>query len=321
MLHRNLPVKAASLLLAIFLWFWVMLNQENPITQATVEVEVHPRGVAAGLALDLRTRRVKVSLRGLEQDMADLKSSVRASVSCQGLGAGSYRLPVHVAVPRDVALVAIRPPTVVAVLEEVVSQSKPVEVKLVGEPAPAGAEIKSAECSPKQVQVSGARSQVERAARIVAAADVARLLPGVPMLVRAAALDGAGQPVDGVALRPERVSVTAVSGSVVVAKILPIIPRTRGALPAGLRLVSVEVDPAVATLLLPASRATSVTHVDTDQLDLSGVRRSARRALGLSLPPGASQLDATQVTVAIAVESVPRPPQPQPPEPGETPSG
>ena len=320
MLHRNLPVKAASLLLAIFLWFWVMLNEENPITHATVEVEVHARGVAAGLALELKTRNVKVSLRGLEQDMTDLKGSVRASVSCKGRGAGTYRLPVHVEGPQDVAVVAVKPPAVLAVLEEVVSQSKPVEVKLAGEPV-AGFEIKSADCSPEQIQVSGARSQVERAARIVAAADIARMVPGVPMLVRVSAHDASGQPVDGVALTPARVSVTAVSESVIVARTVPIVPRTRSALPGGLRLVSIEVDPPVATLLLPASNAASVTYVDTDQLDLSMVRRSTSRVVGLAVPAGASLVDDTPIRVALEVEPVPpRPPQPAPPAPEEEPA-
>jgi YbbR domain-containing protein len=314
MLHRNLPLKAASLLLAIFLWFWVMLNEENPITHATVEVEVQARGVPAGLALDLKTRNVKVSLRGLEQDMTDLKSGVRASVSCKGLGAGTHRLPVNVQAPQDVAAVAVRPPAVLAVLEEVVSQSKPVEVQLVGEPV-GGSEIKSAECSPKQIQVSGARSRVERAAHIVAAADMARMAPGVPMLVRVSALDESGQPVDGIGLTPVRVSVTAVSESVIVAKTLPIVPRTKGALPGGLRLVSIGVDPPVATLLLPASRATSVTYVDTDQLDLTTMRRSTSRVVGLAVPAGASLVDDTPIRVALEVEPVP------PPEPEEEPAG
>jgi YbbR domain-containing protein len=321
MLHRNLPLKAASLLLAIFLWFWVMLNEENPITHATVEVEVQVRGVPAGLALDLKTRNVKVSLRGLEQDMTDLKSGVRASVSCKGLDAGTHRLPVNVQAPQDVAAVAVKPPAVLAVLEEVVSQSKTVEVELVGEPA-GGFEIKSAECSPKQIQVSGARSRVERAAHIVAAADMARMAPGVPMLVRVSALDESGQAVDGVGLTPARVSVTAVSESVAVTKTLPIVPRTRGSLPSGLRLVSIEVEPAVATLLLPASHFASVTYVDTEQLDLGTVRRSTSRVVGLAVPAGASLVDDTPVRVVLEVESgPPRPPQPQPPEPEEEPAG
>ena len=57
MLHRNLPLKAASILLAIFLWFWVMLNEENPITQKTVELRVTPQGAQTGLAARTRDGR------------------------------------------------------------------------------------------------------------------------------------------------------------------------------------------------------------------------------------------------------------------------
>jgi YbbR domain-containing protein len=319
MLHRNLPLKAASILLAIFLWFWVMLNEENPLTQRTVEVPVVTQGVQAGLALELGSRTVKVTLRGLEQDMADLKNEVHAVVPCVGLAAGSYRLAVRVQPPEDLAVVGVRPMNVQVMLEKIVSQSKPVEVKLVGEPI-GGFDVKSADFSPKQVQVSGAGSRVDRTTHVVVTADLARMVPGVPVPVTAHALDGSGVPVEGVDITPPRVNVTAIAERVVVTETLPVVPRTQGALPRGLRLVSVQVDPPIVTLVLPAARAGEMTHIDTEALNLSSVRGNVSRAIRLVVPQGASLAEDERVTVTLRVEPIPQPVAP-PQQPGEEPQG
>ena len=118
MVHRNLPLKAASLVLAVFLWFWVMLNEENPITNKMVELRLTVHGVAAGLAARPQARRVRASLRGLEQDMDDLQNRALASVSCRGLGEGRHRLAVRVQPPADVSVIAVRPASVVVVMEK-----------------------------------------------------------------------------------------------------------------------------------------------------------------------------------------------------------
>ena len=210
MLHRNLPLKAASALLAIFLWFWVTLNEENRIAQKTVDVPILALGVQAGLALRLGTQTVKVTLRGLEQDMSDLRSEVHATVSCAGLRADTHQLAVKVAAPENLAVIAVRPASVPVLLEKTVSQARPVELKLVGEPI-GGVDVRSADFSPMQVRIAGARSRVERTAHVVVTADPARLAPGVPVSIAVHALDSSGAPVEGIAITPRRITVTAVA--------------------------------------------------------------------------------------------------------------
>lgn len=308
MLHRNIELKLASLFLAVFLWFWVTLDEENPITRKSVDADIVAQGVGPGLVIELGAQKVRVTLRGLEQDVADLKGDVTASASCRGLGVGRHYLPVKVRVPPDVVLVSIRPTTVPVVIEDILWDVLPVEVKLAGEPL-GGFAVKSVEPSPSEVVVSGPRSRVERAARVVVTADLSRMVPGVAAAVAARALDGSGAPIDGVSLSPARVKVTAMTERVIVAKTLPVVLRTRGSLPTGFRLVSVAVEPPMVTLLLPADGADAITGIETEELSLSAVRGSITRAVGLVAPPGATLVDEGQVRVALRVERVPSQPQ------------
>jgi YbbR domain-containing protein len=308
MFHRNLELKLASLVLAVFLWFWVTLDEENPITRKSVDADIAAQGVGPGLVIELGAQKVRVTLRGLEQDVADLKGDVTASVSCRGLGVGKHYLPVKVRVPQDVALVSVRPATVAAALESIVSERVPVEVKVVGEPL-AGFPVKRVEPSPSEVVVSGPRSRVERTDHVVVTADLSRMVPGVAAAVAARALDVSGAAIDGLSLSPARVKVTAMTERVVVAKTLPVVLRTRGSLPAGFRLASVEVEPPMVTLLLPADGAGAIAGIETEELDLSAVRGSITRAVGLVPPPGATLVDEGKVRVALRVERAPSQPQ------------
>ena len=51
MLTRNLPLKLAAIGLAVFLWFWVLLKEQNLIPQHTVRTAITEEGMGSGLAL------------------------------------------------------------------------------------------------------------------------------------------------------------------------------------------------------------------------------------------------------------------------------
>lgn len=306
MLHRNLPLKAAAVLLGIFLWFWVMLNEENPILEVTVRGAVAAKDVQAGLALQQELTDVDVRVRGLKGDMTDIEGAVEAFVSCRGLAAGSYRLGVQVRAPNEVTVVSIHPADVSVVLEEIVSANRPVELQRTGDP-PAGYELVDTSYSPKTVRVSGARSQVDRVARVLVTVDLARVVPGVPVSLSPRAVDSSGEDVRHVSVAPPRVTAMAEMQPVVVSRTVPVVLRTRGALPAGLELTSVQVDPAMVTVVLPASHVEDVTHVDTEDLSLSGVHGSFTRTLRLIVPEAANLMGDPEVRVTVRVAQEARP--------------
>jgi len=62
MLHRNLPLKAAAFALAIFLWFWVLLNEQRPIVGTPTKAPI--TGRPAREEMSARTLPVVVRTRG-----------------------------------------------------------------------------------------------------------------------------------------------------------------------------------------------------------------------------------------------------------------
>lgn len=302
MLHRNLPLKAFSFLLAVFLWVWVLLNEKNPIVENVVKVPIATEGLAAGLALQRQPPDAQIKVRGLRRDMTDVEKQLEAFISCQGLGVGNHRREVRCRAPENLTIVTVRPSDVPVTIEEIVTESRPVELRLLGEPSP-GYELISANHSPKVLRVSGPRSRVDRVARVLVSMDLARAVPQVPVSLPMRAVDSSGNTVRGVTLSPSRANVTVSMKSVITSRAVPVVVRTAGTLPAGLRVVSVQVDPPMATILGAADRVQAVAQIETENLSLGSVAGSFTRTLRLIVPADVNLISSPTVKVTMKVET------------------
>lgn len=310
MLHRNLLLKATSVLLAIFLWFWVLLNEKNPIIEAPVKVEVTTVGLSPKLALQRALPTVEIRVRGLKEDVSEARDHVDGFVSCRDLEAGSHRLKVQPrGAPENVTVTNIRPPEVSVVLEEVVSETRPVDLRLVGEP-PAGYELIGAEQRPQVVRLSGPRSRVDRAARVLVTMDLGRAVPEVPISLPVRPVDSSGNKVDRVDASPPRVNVLVTIKLVVSSRTVPVVIKTRGAPPGDVKIASVRVEPPMVTIMGPASRVQEVHEIETEELSLSGVRDSFARSIHLIVPEDVNLLTESSVKVSVEVEQVAPVPSP-----------
>jgi len=310
MLTRNLPLKLAAIGLAVFLWFWVLLKEQNLIPQHTVRTAITEEGMGAGLALASPLPEAEVRVRGLKEEISRVEHSLEAYVICRGLGPGRHVRPVGVRTPANVNLVGVRPAEVTVVLEEVITEGRRVDLDLRGEP-PAGYQLTGVEASPKLVNISGARSTVERVSRARATVDLARAVPEVPVSMPVEVLDGSGKVVAGVEVEPERVNVLAGLKLVVSSRTVPVVVRTRGALPENVKLTSVQVEPAMVTIVGPANRVQDVGRIDTEELVLTGVTGNFTRRLALVVPEEVNLLSdpSAMVTVKVTAPQPAAPPQ------------
>jgi YbbR domain-containing protein len=310
MLTKNLPLKLAALGLAVFLWFWVLLKEQNLIPEHTVRTAIVEEGMGAGLALASPLPQVEVRVRGLRDEISDVENSLEAYVMCRGLGPGRHTRPVEVRTPANVNLVGVRPAEVTVVLEEVITAGRRVDLDLRGEP-PAGYELTGVDASPKTVDISGARSTVERVSRARATLDLARAVPEVQVSLPVEVLDGSGKVVEGVEVEPERVNVLTGLKLVVSSRTVPVVVRTRGALPGNVKLTSVQVEPAMVTIVGPANRVQDVGRIDTEELVLTTVTGNFTRRLALIVPEEVNLLSdpSAMVTVKVTVPQPAAPPQ------------
>jgi len=117
------------------------------------------------------------------------------------------------------------------------------------------------------------------------------------------------------AIKPSKITLRLKVEERPVVRTLPVIVRSRGALPEGLRIASVKVDPPMVAVTGPEAKVRRVSQVQTDQLALDTLASQPTQELSLAVPSGVTLLGQRSVTVTITLaRTLPLGPAPgQPP--------
>ncbi|MDO4552750.1 MAG: CdaR family protein [Bacillota bacterium] len=155
-----------AIVIALVLWVYV-ISGINPTTTDTIRnVPVQLVNVdsltARGLAISGDAEyTVDVVIEGKRADILNVTSDViTAEADVFGYSIGENYVTVMVTVPSAVSLVEVRSTRVVVNIEELVAQTKPIEILYTGD-IPEGYEPGALVLSPAEIEVSGARSIVE----------------------------------------------------------------------------------------------------------------------------------------------------------------
>ena len=140
-IFKNLPTLATALVLAIAVWIFAV-SQADP-----TETRVYPQAInmeIVGLDSSLMIvndidEQVNLTLRAPSTILNELESEsnlINVTLDLSGLEAGVHTLTPQVSVELSPAeVVRINPSSIFVKLESVISQSFPVEIKTLGNPA------------------------------------------------------------------------------------------------------------------------------------------------------------------------------------------
>jgi YbbR domain-containing protein len=302
----NLGLAAFSVVLGFALWIFVT-DTESPtrsgILPFDLEVEAVNRPGDLALATSLVKVRVKVEVA---DDVWNTLSPAdfKATTDLEGLQAGTYDQPVRVEALTGrggLRVTQVIPATVEVDLRSLFSKSVPVNVKLEGSPAP-GYEAGAPETDVETVLVTGTQDKVTQVSQVVAALDITGRTEDVAQAVRLDARDALDTLVDGVFLEPSVVNVSVKITHTEYSAPLAIRPTVTGSPADGYEVVSVSVDPAVATALGPPSFIAEAAALRTQPVDISGATDDVVLTVSLDLPPDVSVSGSTSVTVTVVID-------------------
>jgi YbbR domain-containing protein len=160
-LFENLPLKAASLGIAVVLWF-VIAGEKTSERGLAVPVEL--QNVPANLEMTGEAvNTVEVRLRASPGIIHALgPGEISAQVDLAGSGEGEriiHLSPEAIRVPFGVRVVKITPSILTLSFERTLQKVVPVRPRLLGRPAP-GREVTEVTSDPAVVRISGPRSRV-----------------------------------------------------------------------------------------------------------------------------------------------------------------
>lgn len=216
MLRSNTVLKILSLLIAIFLWVYVM-GEVDPTTSTTIkDVPVKLQHLDALEEKDLAVKgsqqfSVDVVIEGSRAELNRLdRSEIKAEADLFGYEKGKNQVPVQVSVPENVTLKDIKTPRIEVVLEELVSDYKTIEVSFRGD-TEEDTEPGEVECSPAEIEVKGGKSAVKSVESVRVEIRAAELTDELQTFsVKPKAYDKNGKHVTNVEFSTEMVDVRAI---------------------------------------------------------------------------------------------------------------
>lgn len=158
----NLPVKAASLALAVLLWF-VIAGEKTSERGMLIAVELQNFPKDLELTGD-PVNQVEVRLRASPSLIQQLgPGEISAQVDLQGLREGEHIIHLteaSIRVPFGVKVVKITPSILSLEFERTLSRTVPIRPRLSGRPAP-GFELAELRAEPAEVTIAGPKGRVQ----------------------------------------------------------------------------------------------------------------------------------------------------------------
>lgn len=276
-----------SIVIAIVLWTYV-IKEVNPTTQETIaNVPVQLLNVQSLTARDLAISgdaeyTVDVVVKGKRADIINISAEeIIAEADLFGWSKGENFVPVNVIVPEALDIVEIKSPKIQVTIEDLVALSRPVVVVYRGD-MPPNTEEGSVEIKPAEIEVTGAKSEVETVTGVQVVIDIADLTAeGETVQGVAVPVNYAGVAVENIKLSANYVSVFA---KLLTLKEVPLIMEVTGTLDDGL---GAEVD-IPKSIMIKGSKGiiNKIDSVTAEPLDISGMTEGGTVPLKIVLPEG-----------------------------------
>jgi YbbR domain-containing protein len=305
-LRRNLTLLAASLGLAMVVWF-AITDSENEVLEEPFgfSLAVRADGVPADLLAASRISPVSIVIAGRPDDLERVSvDDFDASVDLSGLEVGSHLIPIQVrSLNDDVRVRSVSPPSVEVVLEPVVQRTLPVTV-VVSDSTPIGFERGEPELSPASVVVSGTANLIDLVDSVVAPVDLSAATVDVDLPVTLQARTNTGATVSGIRIEPPTVDVLILIQQELFRRAVAVVPLLNGQPAAGFRVDSIAVEPVSVVVVGTLEALEAITPASTSAIVLTGLDADFVTTASVIAPEGLTLETETTVTVRVQLAAV-----------------
>ncbi|WP_067934818.1 CdaR family protein [Alicyclobacillus kakegawensis] len=298
---NNNVLRVIALVLSCILWFAVQPSPDSGAATDNVSVSKFPMAVHVEASDDTVVTEVQPSTAIVAvhdstlsvESLAEQMLGVQLVANVRGLRPGQHQVPLTV---QHMPLVqySISPSSVTVVIADRKTTEQSVRVIVRGQPA-AGYTVGAPECDVATVKVVGAQQALDKVASVAAFVSVQGATDAVSQEVTLAAVDGRGNPVEGVIVEPSTAHVTV--PILAPHKNVPVSVSASGSPAAGYDVVSLT--PAVPSVTLYG------THLPTRltvPVNVSGLNHSRTVSVKVPLPAGVKRATPSVIQVHVQVE-------------------
>jgi YbbR domain-containing protein len=302
-LFRNWPLKLAAILLATVLYSGLVLGQNVRTWTGTLPVDTLRPPAGATLLADpdpVTQVRYRAPLDVGVVSPASFRATADLSNVTVEPGGEPQAVQVSViALDPRIDIVDFQPRQVQVTLDPVTTRELPVEVTLA--PVPEGLNLGPEQVNPSTVTVRGPSSRVDAVANVLARVAIDASALNVDREIELVAVDADGNQVPNVEIDPERARVRIAVARDLANRTLPVVPNIVGQPAAGYRIMSVTVEPLVATVSGESATVSQLETADTEPIDISGRNRDLEASVRIALPAGVSVAGSDTVRVIVTI--------------------
>lgn len=303
MIHwrKNIIAKLISVVAAIFLWFFVM-NEQNPIMELNVTVPVEAVGLSDTYIVQDMPETVRITLRGPRNTIIRLDQlSLKARLDLSNVIVGKQIIPINFTPPPGLTVTTMDPINATINVDEYAVRQIPVEMKAVGK-LPDIMGIKTMKIVPTTVTVSGARTSVDAVAHAYIRAKLDDRNADFTSRGNIEVTDAAGNDVPNVTVTPYQGDLMIWLERIRFDKTVSVVVPTTGTVAAGYKVKAIDVQPKQVVISGKQNDVQSITAVDTDAVAIDGIASNLRRIVKIPAINGVTIAPET-VTVTVEVES------------------
>lgn len=293
-----------SILLAIIIWFYMMVNI-NPIVRTTivnVPVEFVNEETLAGqqvVLMEPTSATIEVEVTGRQSDVYSLKADdILASVDLKGYGSGGYQIPVDVEKGSTYTIQDYSPKTIYFVMDAIVEKQVPVAVEFMGQPQ-TQYKVLEPVIEPEMITVKGPSQMIAEVTHALARVDVAGKDKDFQSVVTYSVVNGSREEVLGISHAPATVRVSA---GVQLTKEVEIEAILSGTLLDGYALSRIVLEPETLLIQGDPDRVSLMDTIETMPIDIDLLSQTTEREVALNLSNGVQPANGDRVVARIEIE-------------------
>ncbi len=294
---RNKLQKFTAVVVSTLLWFFVMSSQDPPMS-GSYTVPISVINSARDVKAIVEDKPISVKLSAPRSNFAEYsEKDIRATIDVANLTEGDYDLPVEASFPKGFDLIKISPQTLHVKIEPYIEKQIEAEVIVTGSTV-ADSMIKNIAKSLDHITVLGAKSEVEKVARVIGYVGLTHNSEDFEMQVPLSAIDSDGREVRGVQVVPSAITVQVDLETGITKKIVPI--QVEITLPNGKEFDSIKIDPETIEIAGKEDILNSIDLIKTVPLTLPSVNDKFHGTLRLEIPNGVTvHIEKVTVTAEI----------------------
>ena len=311
-LLKNLPTFLLAFILAVVVWISAVTSSdptEERVYPYPVPIKI--LGKQAGLIItnDPPTNSLTLTLRGPKSVLDRLQNErthINAYVNLENIEEGIHILPVQVEIAiQPIQIVAQSPETITIELTKEISVTLPIRLIRRGEAA-IGFEAQTPIMSHQEAVVKGPSNLVLSIKEIRAYLEMYQANEDIHQTLPLQAVDEEDKVVNGVSINPNQISVTQPITQLGGYRTLVVKVNIKGQIATGYRLTSIQSFPATVTVFSssPSLIAELPGFVETEPVDVNGLKDDLDIQAGLILPEGISVVGDPYVNVQVGVAAI-----------------